>query len=164
CGGSPDIRKGEQSKVAEFLRAEEIIWGGQQDTSIPVSNEVIEVVDRAIKRTSADLVFFNHGGDTHQDHRALAKCCVSATRYIKTVLAYEVPTSINFTPHIFVDIGDVIEEKQKLLRIHESQVDKTRVPHLMITESAIACANFRGFQGKVKYAEGFMAIRYLLDW
>jgi len=163
CGGFPDTRRDEQTKVAEFIGADHLLWGYQQDTKIPVSNEVIGVIDTAIKKTKAELVLFSHDQDTHQDHRALAFCAISATRYTKWVLSYEVPTSVNFEPQIFVDIGDVIEDKMKLLRMHASQIDKTQVPHHAITENAMACAGFRGFQGKVKYAEGFMAIRYLLD-
>jgi LmbE family N-acetylglucosaminyl deacetylase len=164
CGGSPEIRRMEQSAVAEFIGADKIIWGNKQDTKIPVDNEVISLIDSAIKHTSADLVFFNHDQDTHQDHRAIAHCAMSATRYIKWVLAYEVPTSLNFNPQIFVDIADVMDDKLKLLRLHTSQIDKMCIPHLTITENAVACAGFRGFQGKVKYAEGFMPIRYLMEW
>lgn len=164
CGGESERRRAEQRKVADFLGADEIFWGGQQDTRIPVDSAVIGLIDDAIKRSGAELVLFNHTEDTHQDHRALARCAESATRYIKLVLAYEVPTSSKFEPTLFVDIADTIEKKMELLKLHSSQVDKTRVPHLMITESARACAYFRGYQGKVKFAEGFMPIRYLLDW
>ena len=164
CGGDPEIRRNEQLSVAEYYGAEQVIWGNQLDTKIPVDNTVIGLIDNAIKRNGAELVFFNHDQDSHQDHRSLAYCAISASRYIKGVLAYEVPSSVNFEPTIFVDIGDVIEDKLKLLRLHASQIERMCVPHLTITENALACAGFRGFQGKVKHAEGFMAVRYLMDW
>ncbi|MFA6449840.1 MAG: PIG-L deacetylase family protein [bacterium] len=164
CGGNPEVRRREQEAVSAFLGATEVIWGNQKDTKIPVDNEVIGIIDNAIKRTAADLVFFNHDQDTHQDHRSLAFCAMSATRYTKWALAFEVPTSANFTPSFFVDIAEVMDDKLKLLSLHASQIDKMCVPHLTITENALACAGFRGFQGKVKYAEGFMPIRFLMDW
>jgi hypothetical protein len=40
-------------------------------------------------------------------------------------------------------------------------VDRTKVKDLTILESARSCANFRGFQGRVKFAEGFKALRIL---
>ena len=70
---------------------------------------------------------------------------------------------MKFEPDIFVDIGDVLEEKQKLIQIYSSQVVKTYPTKLDMIESVRATANFRGFQGKVKYAEGFKAFRFLRD-
>ena len=121
----------------------------------------ITFIESIIERVKPDVVFYNHHDDTHQDHRALTKACVSATRYIKEVLCYEVPSTQNFNPKIFVDIGDVLEQKLELLKNHDSQVNKTQVPDLTILESAQSCGMFRGFQGRVKYAEGFLPIRML---
>lgn len=44
-----------------------------------------------------------------------------------------------------------------------SQIDKTKVENLTILESARSCANFRGYQARVKYAEGFKSLRVLKD-
>ncbi len=162
-GGDADVRMREQERVAEFLGVKGVYWGGQEDTKLPVSSEVISLVDDAIRGSGADMVLFNYYEDTHQDHRALSQCVMSATRHVKRVLMFEVPSTLNFEPDIFVDICNVMGEKERLLRLHESQVDKTNVPHLMITENANACAVFRGVQCRVKYAEGFRAVRYLLD-
>ena len=92
-----------------------------------------------------------------------AEASASASRYIKETLHYEVPTSQNFQPDIFVDIGDVLDEKLQLLGIHASQVSKTNVEDLTIMESARSCAIFRGYQGRVKYAEGFKAVRIIRE-
>ena len=73
------------------------------------------------------------------------------------------PTTQGFEPDVFVDIEDVLGQKLNLLKIHSSQVDRTRVENLTILESASSCANFRGFQGRVKYAEGFKALRILRE-
>jgi len=164
-GGDPEIRSREQRSVAEFIGVDDIIWGDQADTKIPVDKEIINLIDKAIKKSQAEIVLFNYTDDTHQDHRALARCAMSATRHLKRVLMFEVPTSQHFEPDIFVDIGDdVIERKERLLLLHASQVDKTSIPHLEINEGMRACAGFRGYQGRVKYAEGFKAVRYLIDW
>jgi hypothetical protein len=56
-----------------------------------------------------------------------------------------------------------LEAKQELIKIYSSQVVKAYPTKLDMVESVKAIANFRGFQGKVKYAEGFKAFRYLRD-
>ncbi|MCK5505321.1 MAG: hypothetical protein KAJ10_09170, partial [Thermodesulfovibrionia bacterium] len=134
-----------------------------QDTELPVNKDLISSIEHVIDKTKPHTVFLNYFDDTHQDHRITAQASVSATRYIKEVLYYEVPTSKNFEPDIFVDVGDVLDKKLELLKLHASQVDKTRVENLTILESAQSCANFRGYQGRVKYAEGFKALRILKE-
>ncbi len=162
-GGNSKIRKKEQEKAAKFLGVREIFWGGFSDTKIPESKELIDAIEHVIKKAGPELVFLNFFNDIHQDHRILATCAIAATRYIKKVLFYEVPTSHNFEPDVFVDITKTLKEKLALLKVHASQIDKTRVPKLTILESAKSCANFRGFQARVKYAEGFKPVRLSLD-
>lgn len=162
-GGDPELRKREQEKAAEFMKAKQVFWGNLRDTELPPPNAVISVIEDVINKIGPNSVFFNYFDDIHQDHRTTAYASVSATRYIKEVLFYEVPTSKNFEPNVFVDIKDVLDRKIELLKLHTSQVDKTRVENLTILESAQSCANFRGYQGRVKYAEGFKALRILKD-
>jgi len=75
---------------------------------------------------------------------------------------YEVPSTRDFLPTAFVDIGDVLDKKMKLLKSHKSRAFAIKIAGLSIFENAKSCANFRGFQGNVKYAEGFMPLR--LSW
>ena len=65
---------------------------------------------------------------------------------------------------MFVDIQGVLKKKFELLKTHASQVKKTKVKDLTILKSAESCANFRGYQGRVKYAEGFKALRILKEF
>jgi len=162
-GGDFSVRKAEQEESAKFLKAQGLFWGGYRDTELSISRELIVKIDKVIEQCQPDVVFINFWADVHQDHRAAAQAAVSATRYIKEVLFYEVPSTQHFEPDIFVDIEDVLEKKLELLKVHSSQVDRTKVENLTILESARSCANFRGFQGRVKYAEGFKAVRLLRE-
>lgn len=162
-GGEPNIRMKEQEEAAKFLCAKDLFWGGFQDTELEDKRELISKMEEVVSNVKPDIVLLNYGDDIHQDHRASFQAALSATRYVKEVLLYEVPTTQNFEPDIFTDIQDVLDDKLKLLEIHTSQVDKTRVENLTILESAQSCANFRGFQGRVKYAEGFKALRILKE-
>ena len=119
------------------------------------------LIEEVLHKVSPDVVFLNYYDDVHQDHRAAAQAGISASRYVKEVLFYEVPTTQHFDPNIFVDIMDVLEKKIELIKKHASQVDRTRVNNLTIVESVQSCANFRGYQGRVKFAEGFNALRLL---
>lgn len=162
-GGKPSVRIAEQKRSAKLMGARDLIWGGFKDTELETNRKLILKIEYAIARAKPDMVLLNYPKDVHQDHRALAACGISAARYVKEVLFYEVPTSVHFEPDIYVDVADVLDEKMKLLRTHTSQVNRTKVPNLTILESALSCATFRGYQGRVKYAEGFKAMRALRE-
>jgi LmbE family N-acetylglucosaminyl deacetylase len=145
------------------LGVKKIFWAGYTDTELPNERIIITYIDKVIKDVKPDEVYVNYIDDIHQDHRTMAECALAATRYIKKVFFYEDYTSNNFEPDIFVDIEDVLEEKKKLIQVYSSQVAKAYPTKLDMVESVKAIANFRGFQGKVKYAEGFKAFRFLRD-
>lgn len=162
-GGSPEVRQKEQEAAAKIIGVKDLYWGGFEDTQLVDNLTLILKIEGIIRKVDPDIVLLNNINDVHQDHRAAAQAGLSATRYIKEVLFYEVPTTQGFEPDIFVDIGEVLEQKAELLKTHTSQTHKTRVENLNIVESAQSCANFRGFQGRVKYAEGFKALRVLRE-
>jgi LmbE family N-acetylglucosaminyl deacetylase len=161
-GGSKNVRMREQEHSAKIIGAQ-LIWGGFRDTKLLNNKELIDEIEKVIKKILPDFVFVNFYDDTHQDHVSLSKATITAARYINNLLFYETPTSRNFYPKIFVDIGKVMNKKLLLLRTHISQVDKTRVENLSIIESAKSTAIFRGYQARVKYAEGFDSERFLLN-
>ncbi len=161
--GDVEVRKIEQEDAAGFLKAPKIFWGGYKDTKLIMRKEMISVVEKTITEIKPDEIYVNYYNDTHQDHRVLAECVISATRYCKKVLFYEGFTTSNYQPDIFVDIEDVLEEKIVLLKKHASQVNKVHPTGWDLIEGVKAMANFRGFQGKVKYAEAFKAHRFLKE-
>ncbi len=161
--GGASVREKEQEEAARLLKVEKIYWGGFKDANFSVGRDLIGKLEEVISEIRPEVIFVNYPQDTHQDHRYLADCTVVASRYCKKVVYYEDYTSVNYEPDIFVDISDVLGEKVKLLECHKSQIERVYPTGLDIVESTRAVASFRGFQAKVKYAEGFKALRYLLD-
>lgn len=163
-GGEGTTRKKEQSKSAKILKSRELIWGGYKDTLLtPHMNQMVHDIEAVIKKIAPDFIFVHHQDDTHQDHRALAKATVSATRYIRNVLFFEGPTTQNFSPTIFVDIRETLETKIAMLLAHRSQVQKTNIEGLTITDVVRSTAVFRGIQGRVRFAEAFSPLRLFIN-
>ncbi len=160
-GGDAQIRRAEQEAAADRVGVKKLFWGMSVDTKFSVDSELIAIIESVCAEVKPDEVFVNYEEDSHQDHRAVAKCVVAATRYVLRVLFYEDYTSINFQPDIFVDISEVIEDKIAVVKCHRSQVDRQHPCRIDMLESIKAVAHFRGFQGKVRYAEGFKSLRYL---
>lgn len=162
-GAPSETRMAEQTAAQRVLGAEEIFWGGYQDTHLGVDAELIKKIESVIASVKPEFIFCHFPDDTHQDHRHLAQAVMSATRYIRNVLFYEGPTTQNFNPQVYVDIADTLEVKLEALQAHRSQVMKTNIEDLSIIEVARSCANFRGIQGRVKYAEAFHALRLFIN-
>ncbi len=163
-GGNAELRYKEQLKSAEIIGAKEIFWGGFKDTELlDKGNEIIHKVEQHIDSIRPDFIFVNFYDDTHQDHRTVNRSVLSAARHIKNVMFYEVPTSNNFTPNVFVDIDAVFDKKIDALKAHVSQITKTNIEGLSIIDIATASAHFRGVQGRVALAEGFVSERLFIN-
>ena len=160
-GGDSAVRHREQERCAAFLGAK-LYWGGFRDTEIPLDRRLIQLVDQRVQAIKPDIMLTHFWDDTHQDHRAVSQACITAGRHLQSLLFYEGPSTVNFVPGTYADIGPVINDKLKLLKLHSSQVNKTSVPHLSILESAKSVAIFRGHQNKCKYAEAFQPGRLSL--
>lgn len=163
-GGQAKLRRMEQKRAAAILKPKEVIWGTYRDTELsPKMNEMVQDIEVILERVQPHFTFVHYDEDTHQDHRALAKAAVSATRYVKNVLFYEGPTSQDFSPTVFVDIRETLEEKTQVLLAHQSQVTKTNIEGLSIVDISRSTAVFRGISGRVQYAEGFVPLRLFIN-
>ena len=162
-GGKSVVRQQEQNAAAEIMRAQKVFWGEYHDTQVPLNKELIERIEEVLGEVKPDLILVNYGDDTHQDHRILSQATMSATRYVRNVLFFEVPTTQNFNPQVFVDISDTLERKFRVLEAHASQVMKTSIEDMSILELARANALFRGIQGRTKFAEAFAPLRLFIN-
>jgi LmbE family N-acetylglucosaminyl deacetylase len=152
-------RPKEQQAAAAMLGVE-LCWGGFDDGAIPDGAEAIAVIDAVLAASGADILYAHAVEDTHQDHRATATASIAAGRRLPTVLQFETPSSQHFEPSVYVDVADTIEEKLAALRAHLSQVLR---PGPVELEAIEAQARFRGFHGRVRYAEAFETTRLAWD-
>ena len=152
-------RPEEQEEAAALLRAG-LIWGGFEDGRVPSDGPAVRVIESAIARTGAEVIYTHAAGDSHQDHRAVAAATAAAARRTQRLLCYESPTTLGFSPTHFVDVDGLVEAKLGLIRAHLSQVMKNGLVDL---EAIEAQARFRGFQARVRHAEAFEATRFVWD-
>lgn len=148
----------EEQKEAASLLGADLVWGGFQDGCVPQGREVVSVIEAAIRRIGADVVYTHSPRDTHQDHRAAAVATMAAARRLSQLLYYEAPTSQDFRPSVYVDIAGHVERKLDVLRSHVSQVLKNGLVDL---EAIEALARYRGFEARIRNAEGFETDRFL---
>jgi len=111
-----------------------------------------------LRQARADVVYAASPSDTHQDHRAAGLAAAAAGRRGGRVLFYESPTSVSFTPDVYVDVAEHLEGKLAAIRAHTSQVLKN---HLVDLEAVEAQARYHGFRARIRQAEAFEANRFV---
>ena len=140
-------------KIPQFLdlAPDEIMFG----------RGFVTIIDEIINRHKPDVVFTQWIGDSHQDHQALTKAVIAASRDLSDLFMYEttIPGGITenaFRPQLYVDITSTLDIKTSALGCFESQ--KNRCGHLWV-DAIVGRSAYRGYQNNTKYAEAFEVIR-----
>lgn len=131
-------RRGESKAVAEFAGIEYDVWMDVPDCNLYADLETRKRLVREIRKFNPDIIFCSRPNDYHADHRN-ASILVQDASYLLIVPNYcpdvpamkKTPTILYFYDHfqnppfqadIAVSIDDVIDDKFKILALHESQV------------------------------------------
>lgn len=162
AGGEPAVRAQEQREAGKIIGAKDVFFGEYPDTSFECHRESIMKIESIVRQVEPDTVYTHFGEDTHQDHRHIARAVVPAARSVPSLLFFEGLSSQQFLPTVFVDIGNVIHQKLGALEAHASQVKRTNIQAMTIVDIAQSAAHFRGIQGRVTYAEGFVPLRHFI--
>ncbi len=152
-------RRLEQEQAARTLGAG-LLWGGQLDCAVTPDAATVAVVERAIKETDADVVYVHAPDDSHQDHRAVASATQGAARRLSRVLHYQSPSTLSFTPTVYVDVTAHLTGKLHALGAHESQVEMSA---MVEPDAVVASARHWGAQARIGYAEAFAPTRMVID-
>jgi N-acetylglucosamine malate deacetylase 1 len=141
------------SNQPEFLdlSADEIIFG----------RKFVTLIDKIIHKHKPEAVFTQWIGDSHQDHQALTRAVISASRDLNNLFMYEttIPGGITetaFRPQLYIDISETIDAKKNALNCFDSQ--KIRCGDLWI-DAIVGRSMYRGYQINTKHAEAFEVIK-----
>lgn len=161
ASGSPEERTRELILTSKFIGANTLWIDDFEDTHLSVNSDLIDHIEFIINKSRADIVLTHAPTDVHHDHKAVAASTIEAGRNTKNILAYENPLTKNFTPQIFYDISDVVNEKVELIKLFRSQHDK-----IYLRANAIkGLAEYRALQsrlnGKNNQTEGSFSHEYV---
>ncbi|MFI5957895.1 PIG-L deacetylase family protein [Cryptosporangium sp. NPDC051539] len=158
-GGDASRRPGEAVSGGKLLGTTSVTVHDFPDTRLrDVELEMTQVIEAAIRRYNADIVLTHSGNDQHQDHHAVHLATLRAGRQHPAILCYESPSvTSDFSPQVFVDIGDYVDVKVSAVSAHRDQAGK---PY-MTGDRIRGIASFRGSQAKIAHAEGFEPVRLL---
>jgi N-acetylglucosamine malate deacetylase 1 len=128
---------------------------------ITFGRKFVTLIDEIIHRYQPEAVFTQWIGDSHQDHQALTRAVISASRDLNNLFMYEttIPggmTENAFRPQLYIDISETLDIKKNALDCFDSQ--KIRCGDTWIP-SIVGRCSYRGYQMNTKYAEAFEVIK-----
>lgn len=171
------IKEGEIQAVADAYGFTKVLRTNFPTAKLDTLAQVdlIGELRKAIDEVRPDLIYLNHTGDIHSDHRIIFDAVMSALKPfhsqkhgVKRLLSYETLSSTEaapplpgngFLPNVFSDISPFMERKLEIMSLYASEVQPLPMPRA--NENIRALARFRGSTVAVDYAEAFMLIREL---
>jgi LmbE family N-acetylglucosaminyl deacetylase len=128
---------------------------------IIVGRKFVTLIDKLIKKYEPEAVFTQWIGDSHQDHQALTRAVIAASRDVDNLFMYEttIPGGITenaFRPQLFVDMTQTLDIKRNALDCFDSQ--KVRCGPVWI-DALVGRCSYRGYQMNTKYAEAYEVVK-----
>ena len=65
-GGDSEVRRREQKDAARILGVREVFWGDYRDTEVPLTREIIILLESVIRKIEPRMIFVNSPDDTHR--------------------------------------------------------------------------------------------------
>lgn len=161
CGREPEstesiTRRKEQIKAAKKMGIDDVRFLGLSDGNVICNNETVNKLKSVIKEMSPDLIFTHYWNDTHKDHRATYEITIEATRNRDNMIFYKSYSSVGFEANLFVDISDYLNEKERIIRLHDSQLKKYNNKNLKLVDTVILENRTIGYRLKTQAAESFI--------
>ena len=158
--GSESAKK-EAEAAMKVLGVEEMICGGFKTLEVefvdPLNIDILKIVDKF----GIEQVYSHWTGDIHHDHQALARASLHSCRHVPRLLMYRsnwYHSTIDFRGNFYVDIADYWETKERAIRAHTSEMQRTGEKWIEFFRNEAANA---GQRIGVKFAEVFEVVKWL---
>ncbi len=129
-------------------------------------SELNNKINELVEGIRPSIIYTHSQFDLNLDHVAVASStevvCRPGKQYLEKVLAYEVPSSSewsrsgSFRPNTFVDIEPYLEQKVKAMKLY--QTEYREYPHPRSSEGIQILSQYRGLQSGFKAAEAFKLV------
>ena len=156
----------EQRRIEATMSAK--VMGSKQPDFLDLSpDEIIfnrkftTLIDQIIRKYKPEAIFTQWIGDSHQDHQALTRAVIAASRDSNNLFMYETTmpggvTESAFRPQLYVDISETLEIKKNALNCFDSQKIRCGDPWI---GAIVGRSLFMGYQMNTKHAEVFEIIK-----
>lgn len=151
----------EARNAMRILGVTELITGNFPTLNLEFTDSLNMQILKIIEKYKIDFVYTHWTGDIHHDHQALAKASLHSCRHVPNLLMYRsnwYHSDQHFNGNYYVDISDFWEIKEKAIRAHKSEIERTGESWISFFENEALNA---GQRIGVKKAEVFQVIKLL---
>jgi LmbE family N-acetylglucosaminyl deacetylase len=151
-----------EAKIAmQVIGVKELICGNFKTLEVefidPLNIEILKIV----QEKKIDLVYSHWTGDIHHDHQAVARASLHSCRHVPSLLMYRsnwYHSTMEFRGNFYVDITNYWNTKEKAIRSHESEIERTGEKWINFFQNE---AENAGQRIGVKLAEVFEIVKWL---
>ena len=134
----------------------------KQCSKLKYETNLMQYIEEIIFKKKIDTIFIHYDHDLNQDHIASSEICKTAARHCKNILMFQsnfYTGSKPFNPTMFVDITKNINKKISSLNCYQKEHNRNN----QLFSMTIKRNEVWGYSAGVKYAEGFVPIKFCLD-
>jgi LmbE family N-acetylglucosaminyl deacetylase len=158
---SAEVAHREGAEAAKIIGAN-LICLNYETFMVPFSEELTKEIHRLLDDLNTDVIYSHWVHDLHRDHQYVARNALMAGRHIPRFLMYRsnyYDTEQLFRGNFYSDISEVIEQKIRVIKAHESELERVRYQWLEFFKNQ---NSNDGQKIGVQYAECFEVVRYLI--
>jgi LmbE family N-acetylglucosaminyl deacetylase len=151
---APQIRIAEQKRANRLINIEKSFFLNFKDGHLSHCAALVTKIEKVINSVEPNLILSHGINDSHQDHSAVSKATLSATRKSNSSILFY-PFCLcrePFAANLYVDITKYFPEKLKILRLFDSQKNSRYMKESFIK----TVARETGLSINCLYAEKFI--------
>lgn len=158
---SSEIALQEAREAMHVLGVKELICGDFKTLEVEFVDELNVKILKLVNEKKIDQVYAHWAGDIHHDHQAVAKASLHSCRHVPRLLMYRsnwYHSTLEFRGTFYVDITRYWETKERAIRAHVSEIDRTGEKWINFFRNE---AENAGQRIGVKYSEVFEVVKWL---
>lgn len=125
---SNDTALAEARNAMDILGAKELICGNFKTLEVEFVDALNIEILKIVTEKKIDQVYAHWTGDIHHDHQAVARASLHSCRHVPRLLMYRsnwYHSTLEFRGNFYVDITSYWEDKERAIRAHVTEVDRT---------------------------------------
>lgn len=158
---SSKVALAEAQKAMRTLGTKVLICGKFKTFEIEFVEALNVDILKVVTENNIQQVYTHWAGDIHHDHQAVARASLHSCRHVPRMLMYRsnwYHSTLEFRGNFYSDITDYWEIKERAIRAHVSEMDRTGEQWISFFKNE---AENAGQRIGVKYAEVFEVVKWL---
>ena len=158
---SSEIALAEARNAMKLLGVKELICGQFKTLEVEFAEKLNVEILKIVDAKKIAKVYTHWTGDIHHDHQAVARASLHSCRHVPRLLMYRsnwYHSTLDFRGNFYTDITDHWETKERAIRAHASEMNRTGEQWISFFKNEAASA---GQRIGVKYAEVFEVVKWL---